>query len=272
MRLGLAPHLVGARLIAVRQNRPDLRFPFPPDFAGRLLGRRVTGLRRRAKYLLADLDSGETWLTHLGMTGRFLVQGLAPGRFARPVDPLAHVHLEIETDRGAVVRFADPRRFGFMELLAGAAAAPRLDALGPEPLGPDFGAARLLSAFAGSRRPVKAALLDQGVVAGLGNIYVCEALHQARISPMTPCGVLGRARLERLALAVRAVLEAAIAAGGSTLRDFAGAEGGQGYFQHAFQVYGREGEPCARPPCRGVVARIVQSGRSTFYCPVCQNR
>ena len=276
VRQGLEPALVGARLARVTTTRPDLRFPFPDDFARRLQGARLEALDRRAKYLLGRLDTGETWVTHLGMTGRFVVQsGLnarMPGEFveAASTDD-KHAHLIVETDAGVRVTFFDARRFGYMGLIPTAEvdAHPWFKGLGPEPLGPEFDAAHLKRVFAGKSQNVKATLLDQRVVAGLGNIYVCEALHRARLSPRTPAGkVSGPARV-RLEIAVRDVLEAAIAAGGSTLRDYAHTDGSLGYFQHSFRVYGREGEACPRDD-RGVVRRLVQGGRSTFFCPVCQ--
>jgi formamidopyrimidine-DNA glycosylase len=277
VRRGLAPCLEGARLIRAEARRPDLRFPLPPRFVRRLTGARVESLRRRGKYLLAELDTGETLVIHLGMTGRFVVENgdvaRRPGAFAlaAAADP-RHAHVQFETDAGATITYHDPRRFGFMDLVetAGLAAYPPLSAMGPEPLGEGFDAAHLARAFGGRRQGVKALLLDQSVVAGLGNIYVCEALHRARVSPFAPAGSISTRRLERIVQAVREVLAAAIEAGGSTLRDFADAAGSLGYFQHDFRVYGREGEAC--PACRGSarVARTVQAGRSTFHCPRCQ--
>lgn len=277
VRRGLEPHLSGARLVRVEQRRPDLRFPLPERFAERVTGARVTGLERRAKYLLAPLDTGETLVAHLGMTGRFTIaepEGeRAPGRFHHDHggDP-KHTHLVFETDRGAVIGFNDARRFGYMDLIPTAALArhPWFAGLGPEPLSAAFDAAHLFAAFAGRRQSVKATLLDQRMVAGLGNIYVCEALHRSGVNPETPAGEVTKRRLVRLVDAIRAVLEEAIEAGGSTLRDYRSAEGGMGYFQHAFRVYGREDDVCAKERCRGVVKRIVQGGRSTFFCPVCQ--
>jgi formamidopyrimidine-DNA glycosylase len=280
VRRGLEPSLAGARLVRVEQRRPDLRFAFPDGFVQRLTGARIERLERRAKYLLAPLDRGDTLVMHLGMTGRFEIEGLdgagvgeRPGGFvyAAAADP-KHAHVVFETEAGRRVTFFDPRRFGYMDLIKsdGLAAHPWFVGLGPEPMGEDFGAEHLAAAFAGRRQPVKSALLDQRVVAGLGNLYVCEALHRARISPLRPAGKITRKSLEALARAVREVLGEAIAAGGSTLRDYAGADGALGYFQHRFRAYGREREPCPTPGCRGVVARIVQSGRSSFYCPVCQ--
>jgi formamidopyrimidine-DNA glycosylase len=254
-------------------NRPDLRRPFPPDMAARLTGARVLALRRRAKYLLADLDRGETLLVHLGMSGRMLVSGAPVGRFVHDHPaPGKHDHVVFDMAGGARITFNDPRRFGAMDLLdsATAEAHPLLAKLGPEPLGNGFHEAHLASALAGRRTPVKAALLDQRIVAGLGNIYVCEALFRAGISPRRLEGNLGPARIARLTAAIRAVLTEAIAAGGSSLRDYRQADGGPGYFQHAFDVYGREGAPCRKPGCGGRIARIVQSARSSFHCPQCQ--
>lgn len=273
VRRGLEPVLQGARLTRVRVNRPDLRFPFPERFAERLDGARVEQLERRAKYLRFHLDTGETWVTHLGMTGRFTIDGELTAEFEEnaPVGG-KHEHMSLTTDTGRRIGFSDARRFGYMALLPTAELEehPWFRALGPEPLGNQFNAAVLAAGFRGRKQNVKVTLLDQRVVAGLGNIYVCEALYRARISPLTPAGKVGPKRLERLATAVREVLLDAVEAGGSTLRDFANAEGGQGYFQHRFDVYGREGEPCRGEGCTGVVKRIVQGGRSTFWCPSCQ--
>ena len=278
VRRGLEPVLRGARLTRVRQNRPDLRFPFPERFVGRLEGAVVERLERRAKYLLFPLSTGETWVTHLGMTGRFTLDGEQLGEFeeAAPIGG-RHEHMSLCAVRGGVttrVGFADARRFGFMGLIPSGEVEthPWFAGLGPEPLGNGFSGAHLAEAFDGKKQNIKVSLLDQRNVAGLGNIYVCEALYRARISPLTPAGKVSRPRLETLAAAVRDVLNEAIAAGGSTLKDFANAEGGQGYFQHRFDVYGREGEPCLGEDCGGVVKRIVQAGRSTFYCPSCQKR
>jgi len=272
VRRGLEPALAGRRLQHVRVNRPDLRFPFPERFAERLEGARVERLERRAKYLRFHLDDGETWVTHLGMTGRFTIDGQAPGEFEEPAPTGGkHEHLSLTTDQGRRIGFSDARRFGYMALIPTAELDehPWFRGLGPEPLGNGFNAAQLKAAFRGRRQNVKATLLDQRVVAGVGNIYACEALFRARISPRTPAGKLSTARVERLVQAVRQVLLEAIEAGGSTLRDFANADGGQGYFQHAFDVYGREGKPCPGD-CPGVVRRFVQAGRSTFWCPGCQ--
>ena len=277
VRRGLTPVLEGARLTHVRINRPDLRFPFPERFVERLEGARVERIDRRAKYLLMPLSTGETWITHLGMTGRFTLDGRQLGEFEEPA-PIAgkHEHFSACAERAGRTRigFADARRFGFMGLVATdvVEAHPWFAGLGPEPLGNGFSGAHLAEAFAGKTQNIKVSLLDQRIVAGLGNIYVCEALYRARISPRVAAGAVSKPRLERLATEVRAVLNDAIAAGGSTLRDFANAEGGQGYFQHRFDVYGREGRPCRSEGCTGVVRRIVQGGRSTFYCPSCQKR
>jgi formamidopyrimidine-DNA glycosylase len=277
VRRGLAPHLDGARLVGVEQRRPDLRFPFPDDFAARLRGARITALTRRAKYLLAPLDTGETLVAHLGMTGRFTIEegasADAPGRFhhAAGADP-KHTHVILTTDRGVRVSYNDARRFGYMTLVPTARleASPYFKGLGPEPLDEGFGPATLGHAFSGRRQSVKATLLDQRVVAGLGNIYVCEALHRARLHPERPAGDLRPAEIKRLVASIRTVLGEAIAAGGSTLRDYRSADGALGYFQHAFKVYGREDDPCLSPRCRGVVQRIVQGGRSSFFCSQCQ--
>ena len=282
VRRGLEPVLEGARLTRVRQNRPDLRFPFPARFVARLEGATVLRLDRRAKYLLFPLSTGETWVTHLGMTGRFTLDGQEIGEFEDDA-PIGgkHEHVSlcaVKGDGTTRVGFADARRFGFMGLIPTdqVEAHPWFAGLGPEPLGNAFSAAHLAEAFRGRKQAIKVSLLDQRIVAGLGNIYVCEALYRARISPLTAAGKVSRPRLEILTAQIREVLKDAIEAGGSTLRDFANAEGGQGYFQHRFDVYGREGEPCRGPAgeggCTGVVKRIVQGGRSTFWCPSCQKR
>ncbi len=272
VRRGLAPVLEGRVLKRVGAKRADLRFPFPRDFAKRLTGRRVTALRRRAKYLLAELDDGVVWITHLGMTGRWTISGGAlPGEFyyATPPNP-AHVHVLVETDADVSLQFSDPRRFGYMDLIKSSAleAHPYFKGMGPEPLGNEFSAAHLAAAFEGKKTSVKAALLDQRIVAGLGNIYVVEALHRAGISPKRLAGKIAAPRLEALALAIRETLEEAIEAGGSSISDYAGADGALGYFQHRFRVYDREGAPCGT--CGGKIKRLVQTGRSSFYCPKCQ--
>ena len=278
VRRGLEPVLTGARLTRVRQNRPDLRFPFPDRFVERLEGATVERIDRRAKYLLMPLSTGETWVSHLGMTGRFTLDGEQLGEFEAAA-PIAgkHEHVSLCAVRAGITTrlgFADARRFGFMGLIptADVEAHPWFAALGPEPLGNGFSAAHLAKAFAAKKQNIKVSLLDQRIVAGLGNIYVCEALYRARISPLTAAGKVSRPRLETLAAVVRDVLNEAILAGGSTLKDFANADGGQGYFQHRFDVYGREGQPCLADGCSGVVKRTVQAGRSTFWCPSCQKR
>lgn len=283
VRRGLQPALEGARFNHVLTRRPDLRWPLPKDFAQRLEGKTVTGLGRRAKYLLADLSSGEVLLMHLGMSGSFRVfhGGAAkkPGRFHHErTEHLAHDHIVFAMSSGAIVTFNDPRRFGFMKLVPRAKLEqePSLRGLGPEPLGNAFDAAMLAQACRGKKTSLKAALSDQRVVAGLGNIYVCEALHRARLSPKRPASTIAtRAgtpndRAERLVAAVRAVLADAIEAGGSSLRDHRRTDGELGNFQHSFRVYDREGQPCVTPGCSGTVRRIIQTGRSTFFCPVCQ--
>jgi formamidopyrimidine-DNA glycosylase len=273
VRRGLAPVMEGALIARAVVNRPDLRWPFPPGMAARLTGCRVLTLRRRSKYLLADLDRGETLLMHLGMSGRMLVSGAPLGRFVHDHPaPEKHDHVIFDMASGARITFNDPRRFGAMDLMPtdAAEAHPLLARLGPEPLGNAFHEDHLAAALAGRRTPVKSALLDQRIVAGLGNIYVCEALFRARISPRRRAGNLGPRRLARLVPAIRDVLREAIAAGGSSLRDYRQADGELGYFQHAFDVYGREGAACRTPGCGARVARIVQSARSSFYCPRCQ--
>ena len=276
VRRGLAPVLAGAVIRAVRLNRPDLRFALPDRFAERLAGARVERIDRRGKYMIAPLSTGESLVLHLGMTGRFSIGGanMQPGDFYydAPPDPAHdHVVLEVVSPHGPrTISYNDPRRFGFMDLVAtaGLDASSHFAGMGPEPLGPGFTAAALGAALDGKATPIKAALLDQAVVAGLGNIYVSEALFRAGVSPRRKAGTVAGARLSRVHAAVVEVLEEAIAAGGSTLRDFAGADGASGAFQQRFKVYDREGEAC--PRCGAAVKRLVQSGRSTFYCGGCQ--
>lgn len=283
VRRGLAPYLEGARIDKVTLNRKDLRFPFPRGFIAALEGQTITSVGRRAKYLLFRLSNGKTWLGHLGMTGAFrFAEGKfkEPSRYYEPGEDIKHDHVVMaltHPKRGRLTLiYSDARRFGFMDLFEKEEESPYLEGLGPEPLGNEFNAEEMAARFRGKSAPMKAALLDQRVVAGLGNIYVSEALHRAHIRPTTPAKRLvlksGKpsARLELLAEGVRTVLVEAIEAGGSTLRDFRDAEGGSGYFQHRFAVYDREGQPCPTPRCTGTVRRIVQSGRSTFFCPVCQ--
>ncbi len=275
VRRGLAPALVGRTIKRARTKRADLRFPFPPRFAARLSGRRVDTLDRRAKYVLAHLDDGNVWITHLGMTGRWTILGQKrqPGDFyyAEPTDP-KHTHVVLETEAGVRLEFNDPRRFGYMDLIAekDLDTHPFFKGMGPEPLGNSFHEPYLHAALKGKKTNIKAALLDQRVVAGLGNIYVVEALHRAGIAPAKPAGTISAQRLDKLFLAIRAVLEEAIEAGGSTLSDYAGVDGAQGGFQHRFRVYDREGEACAAPGCAGTVKRAVHGGRSTFWCARCQ--
>ncbi|NLH79517.1 MAG: bifunctional DNA-formamidopyrimidine glycosylase/DNA-(apurinic or apyrimidinic site) lyase [Phyllobacteriaceae bacterium] len=289
VRRGLAPVMEGARIVRVECRRPDLRKPFPVRFVERLEGATVTALSRRAKYLLADLSTGEVLIAHLGMSGSFRIRAEGegegvPGVFHHGRDRAAahdHVVFHLEGDHlpgGATVTYNDPRRFGVMDLAARAALAehPALAGLGLEPLGNELDGARLAALFRDRATPLKSALLDQHAIAGLGNIYVCEALWRARLDPRAPAGstvtATGRptTALDDLAGAIRAVLLEAIEAGGSSLRDHRRTNGELGYFQHSFAVYDREGDPCPRPTCDGVIERIVQSGRSTFFCPRCQ--
>ncbi len=258
---GLAPVWQGRRFTRVVLNRGDLRRPFPDGLGQRLTGATVVGLGRRAKYGLVETDRGDTMILHLGMSGRMRLDPAAIGK---------HDHVVFDTDNGRRVAFDDARRFGSLDLVATAdlATHPLLAGLGPEPLGPDFGVAMLAAAFAGRSAPAKALLLDQRVVAGLGNIYVCEALHMARIHPARAGGTVPAKKLAALAAAVPEVLLEAIAAGGSSLRDHIAPDGTLGYFQKSFRVYGREGEACPRDG-HGI-RRIVQSGRSSFFCPWCQ--
>ena len=285
VRRGLEPWLEGARIDKVTLNRKDLRFPFPEGFAQALEGATIVSVGRRAKYLLIKLDNGQTVLSHLGMTGsyRFAEHAIdKPPRYyeIEPVPKHDHMVWDISHPRHgrSHLIYADPRRFGFVDLSDHIEDSPYLKDLGPEPLGNDFNADEMAEKFKAKKTPIKAALLDQRVVAGLGNIYVAEALHRSHILPTILAGTLVTARgkpkaaLEDLASAVRQVLIEAIEVGGSTLRDFRNADGGSGYFQHRFAVYDREGEPCPTPLCTGTVERIVQSGRSTFFCPVCQKK
>ena len=266
IRRGLAPRLIGRRITAVTVRRGDLRRPLARDFARRLAGRAVIEVARRAKYLLIGLDSGETLIAHLGMSGRLY---LRPGGTcaAQP-----HEHVVFAIDDGSEVVFNDARRFGLFDLAPSRALArhPLLRHLGPDPLGPDFDAEVLSAALCGRRAPIKALLLDQRLVAGIGNIYACESLYRAGISPRRSGAGVAGVRAARLAAAIGAVLEEAIAAGGSSLRDYVQANGEIGYFQHKFSVYDRAGEACPRAARGHIVRRIVQSNRSTFYCPACQ--
>jgi len=273
VRRGLAPVMEGVVIARAEVNREGLRWPFPARMAERLTGVRVERLRRRSKYILADLSSGETLLVHLGMSGRMLVSGDPLGAFVHD-HPAAqkHDHVVFHMANGARITFNDPRRFGAMDLMETATADSHklLAVIGPEPLGNDFHEAVLIEAFKGRNTPVKSALLDQRIVAGLGNIYVCETLFRAGISPLRKAGRIAAARVGALVPIIRCVLEEAIEAGGSSLKDFRQADGELGYFQHSFDVYGREGAPCKRAECDGTITRTVQSGRSSFYCPKCQ--
>ncbi|MFN3994187.1 MAG: bifunctional DNA-formamidopyrimidine glycosylase/DNA-(apurinic or apyrimidinic site) lyase [Tabrizicola flagellatus] len=273
VRRGLLPVLEGAVIARAEVNRPDLRWPLPDRMAERLTGRSVTALRRRSKYLLADLDSGETLLVHLGMSGRMLVSGAQISAFHHDHPaPQKHDHVVLHMEGGARVTFNDARRFGAMDLMPTDRAAEHmlLRDLGPEPFGNDFNEPYLAGRLKGRRTPIKAALLDQRIVAGLGNIYVAETLYRARISPLRLAGDLEEGQVRALVPIIRDVLAEAIEAGGSSLRDFRQATGELGYFSKHFQVYDREGEPCETPGCPGMVTRSVQSGRSSFWCPACQ--
>jgi len=273
VRRGLAPAMEGQVIAAVQVNRPDLRWPFPQNMAARMAGQTVNTLRRRSKYILADLSSGESLLIHLGMSGRMLVSGDPLGQFthSHPM-PEKHDHVVIDMNNGARITFNDPRRFGAMDLLdtATAEAHPLLAKLGPEPLGNALDDIYLIAALKGKNTPIKSALLDQRIIAGLGNIYVCEVLYRAGISPLRRAGQISARRVAGLVPIIRQVLSDAIEAGGSSLKDFRQADGELGYFQHSFDVYDREGKPCRTEGCTGTVNRVVQSGRSTFYCPQCQ--
>lgn len=271
VRAGLIPAMEGQMIARAEVRRADLRWPFPANMAQRLTGARVLALRRRSKYILADLSSGETLLIHLGMSGRMLVSGVTIGDFVHAhAAPQKHDHVVLHMAGGARVTFNDPRRFGAMDLMDTGLADqhPLLAQLGPEPLGNSFDGDYLAGRLAGRKTPIKSALLDQHIVAGLGNIYVCEVLHRAGIAPTRLAAQVADA--PQLVPIIRDVLAEAIAAGGSSLRDYRQADGELGYFQHNFAVYGREGQPCLSHGCGGEIARIVQSGRSSFYCPQCQ--
>ena len=273
VRRGLEPVMTRRQIIEAQVNRPDLRWPLPKDMANRLTGAEILRLRRRSKYILADLSTAETLIIHLGMSGRMSVSGAKVGDFYHDHQPAQkHDHIVLELAGGARVIFNDPRRFGMMDLAptARADAHPLLAKLGPEPLGNAFDETYLVEALKGKGSPIKTALLDQSIVAGLGNIYVCEALHRTGISPVRKAGKISAPRVGVLVPVIRDVLSEAIEAGGSSLRDYRQADGELGYFQHNFRVYDREDAPCATPDCGGKIKRIVQSGRSTFYCPQCQ--
>jgi formamidopyrimidine-DNA glycosylase len=287
VRRGLQPVMEGSKILTAEARRKDLRFPFQKDFVARLTGQTVTGLGRRAKYLMADLGSGDVLLMHLGMSGSFRIEtadntktnSKTPGEFHHPRGKdAAHDHVVFHMSSGADIVFNDPRRFGYMKIIARNAidAEPLLRGLGPEPLGNEFDARMLAHSCAGKKTSLKAALLDQRVVAGLGNIYVCEALFRAHLSPKRQARTITTKKGEptdparQLVEAIHKVLNQAIEAGGSSLRDHRQANGELGYFQHSFQVYDREGETCATRGCRGIVGRFTQNGRSTFWCPKCQ--
>ena len=273
VRRGLSPVMEGQLILQADVNRPDLRWPLPDRMSARLTGQHVTSLRRRSKYLLADLSSGETLLIHLGMSGRMLISGAQIGRFhhEHPA-PQKHDHVVLHMENGARITFNDARRFGAMDMMATETAEthPLLASLGPEPFGNDFNEPYLLARLKGRNTPIKSALLDQRIIAGLGNIYVCEALFRARISPLRLAGSLKKPAVASLVPIIREVLAEAIEAGGSSLRDFRQTDGELGYFQKHFQAYGREGQPCETPGCTGTITRTVQSGRSSFWCPACQ--
>ena len=273
VKAGISPAMEGRVIARAEVNRPDLRWPFPEDMAARLTGKRVTALRRRSKYILADLDSGETLLIHLGMSGRMLVSGQKVGEFHHPHPaPAKHDHVVLHMDNGVRVTFNDARRFGAMDLMPTAAQEDHwlIRDIGPEPLGNAFHEDYLISRLKGRNTPIKSALLDQRLMAGLGNIYVCEVLFRTGIHPARKAGRISAARVASLVPAIRQVLEEAIAAGGSSLRDYRQSDGELGYFQHGFQVYDREGQACVTPGCGAEIRRIVQSGRSSFFCPQCQ--
>jgi formamidopyrimidine-DNA glycosylase len=273
VRMGLLPVMEGRVILSAQVNREGLRWPFPMQMAQRLTGARVLRLRRRSKYILADLSTEETLLIHLGMSGRMLISGAMIGDFHHDHPaPQKHDHVVLQMEGGSRVTFNDARRFGAMDLMptTSAESHPLLAVLGPEPLGNTFSELYLAARLAGKATPVKSALLDQHIVAGLGNIYVCEVLHRAGISPHRLARDLTSQEVSRLVPLVREVLAEAIAAGGSSLRDYRQADGELGYFQHNFRVYGREGAPCPTPGCSGTILRTVQSGRSSFHCPACQ--
>ena len=271
VRRGLLPVMEGQRIATAQVNRPDLRFPLPEKMAERLTGQTVLTLRRRSKYILGDLSSGETLLIHLGMSGRMLISGASVGEFHHPHPaPQKHDHVVLAMESGVRITFNDARRFGAMDLMQTAdwQAHKLLTGLGPEPLGNDFNETYLAGRLKGRQTPIKSALLDQSVVAGLGNIYVCEVLHRAEIAPSRLASDIAPQQVATLVPLIRTVLTEAIEAGGSSLRDYRQTDGELGYFQHTFRVYDREGEPCTT--CATPIIRLVQSGRSSFYCPNCQ--
>lgn len=275
VKCGIEPALMDQRIVRVTTRVEKLRFPIPVDFVQSITGQRVMGLRRRSKYILIDLSNDRVILNHLGMSGSFRVY--APDETA---EDKKHDHVVLETDGGFRLHYNDPRRFGMMDVFdrEEEATHPLLNSMGPEPLDDALTAAYLLARFKGRRTPIKSALLDQKHIAGLGNIYVCEALNRARINPKTSVGKISKPRLSRLVCEIKTVITEAIAAGGSSLKDHKKTDGTMGYFQHSFKAYNREGHACQNSqqtgevavPCGGTIQRIVQSGRSTFYCPTCQ--
>ena len=270
---GIEPAMTGYKIDELILNRPDLRWPFPGGMAERVSGAKVLGLRRRSKYILADLDSNETLLIHLGMSGRILVSGDPLGNFVHDHPPIEkHDHVIFSMENGARITFNDPRRFGALDLLDtnSGDAHPLLRNIGPEPFGNEFHEDHLVNILKKKNSPIKSALLDQRIVAGLGNIYVCEVLFRAGVSPKKLASKISAKRTAPMVAIIRDVLGEAIQAGGSTLKDFRHSDGELGYFQHTFKVYGREGETCSNTDCEAEVKRIVQSGRSSFYCPKCQ--
>ena len=273
VRRGLMPAILGQIIFMAEVNRPDLRWPFPKNMAKRLTGARVTALRRRSKYILMDLDRGETLIIHLGMSGRMLISGFKLGNFFTE-HPAAekHDHVVFQMENGARVTFNDARRFGAMDLATTAEVENHkfLTSLGPEPLGNSFNEGYLKGALAGKNTPIKTALLDQRIIAGLGNIYVCEVLYRSKILPTQKAATLSKLAIGKIVSTIREVLEEAISAGGSSLKDYRQTGGELGYFQHNFQVYGREGETCKEKVCKGTIKRITQAGRSSFFCPQCQ--
>lgn len=271
VRRGLIPHLEGRIIARAEARRPDLRRPLPPDLVQVLTGARVIQLRRRSKYILADLDGRGSLLLHLGMSGRIVLEGETMGDFHRdPAILPRHDHVVLTNDLGTTITYNDARRFGMVDLIPEGTEAELFADLGPEPLSDDFTAKGFAESLSGRATPIKSALLDQRIVAGLGNIYVSEALSRAGIDPRRAAGRIGRERVTALHSHIRDVLTEAIAAGGSSLRDHRQATGELGYFQHSFRVYGREGEPCPTPGCPGHIHRITQAGRSSFFCPICQ--
>ena len=270
VRRGIESAMQDQVIISAEVNRPDLRWPFPPNMAKRLSGARVVGLRRRSKYILVDLDSDETLIVHLGMSGRMLVSGIQVGQFHQEHPaPKKHDHVVFHMENGARVTFNDARRFGAMDLASTAAVEQHklLASLGPEPLGNSFDETYLIGALSGKNSPIKSTLLDQRIIAGLGNIYVCEVLFRAKISPITKASELSKLRIGKIVPIIREVLEEAILAGGSSLKDYRQTGGELGYFQHNFQVYDQENQLCSSVGCTGVIVRIIQAGRSSYYCP-----